>query len=149
MVLSIRDIQQNDTEHNNKYNATFSTAMLTIMHSIVMLSVGYVQCHLCWGSHTSPLCSMSLCWMSWRPASHIHISLSLSHVSAHTHTHARTLSHTHSRSLSLVSSFVTHNSSPLPPLHLLPSRHINSASFSQKTFRQKTFSRQSYYVPLI
>jgi hypothetical protein len=42
MALSIRDIQQNDTEHNNKYNATISITTLTTMHSIVMLSVGYV-----------------------------------------------------------------------------------------------------------
>ncbi len=42
---------------------TFIINTLSIMERIVMLSLGYIECHLCWMSHTSPLC-----WVSWRPS---------------------------------------------------------------------------------
>ncbi len=50
------------------------------MQSVVMLSVVYAECCLCWVSQTSPACWVSLCWeslswvsscwMTWRPKEH-------------------------------------------------------------------------------
>ncbi len=78
------DIQNNDTQDNGtKYKkvktmtfsimtismmacsiTTFIIIPLSTMQSIVMLSFGYAQRHLCWVSPTSLLWWLLLCWVS-------------------------------------------------------------------------------------
>ncbi len=49
------------TQHNNKWNVTFSIMTLSTMALVLLCWVSQISC-LCWMS----LCWVSLCWMSWR-----------------------------------------------------------------------------------